>query len=187
MVLLTMVSDFITPKELECVLVNMKAENALAMWVALETGLRIGDVLKVRQSDINGKGVLSYVASKTGKSGKVKLSRELVKELRGSGLLPTNQEGWVFVGRDGKSHRTRQAVYKDVKKAVEKVGKSLEGKQISPHTARKVHAYEIMRDKGITAAQKALQHSSMLTTMIYLFQGFDARLKEIEGILKKTP
>lgn len=175
-----MVCDYINPKLLECVLVNMEHDNGLAIWVSMETGLRISDVLKIRLSDISENGNVFYIAKKTGKRGKAHISKDLHKEI----ILTVNgrpePSEFLFPGRRGDKPRTRQAVYRDVKKAVAKMGSEYKGKQISPHTARKVFAVETLRDKGISAAQKALQHSSVMTTLIYLVQGFEERLKGIE-------
>jgi site-specific recombinase XerC len=40
-------------------------------------------------------------------------------------------------------------------------------KNVAPHSARKAFAVEEFKHKGIAAAQKALQHSDLSTTLLY--------------------
>lgn len=176
-----MISDYISPNLLEYVLGNMKKENALAVWVSMETGMRIGDVLKLKPTDIDKNRKIRFTASKTGKKGIAQISKELWKELVNLDSTPEH----LFVGRDGKKARSRQAVYKDMKKAAKQF-KALDEKQVSPHTARKVFAVEVLKEKGISAAKNALQHSSTLTTLIYLVQGFEDRLENLEKKLTEV-
>lgn len=143
----------------------MQPQNVNAMRVSLETGMRIDDVLSLRTEQLKNaqkhKNVVEYLAKKTGKRGKAKLSAELMRVLvAGSGDV------WVFPGRSATKHRTRQTVYKDVKKATRLLG--VEG-QISPHSARKTFAVELRKKSGVNEVQKALQHTNPETTNLYAF------------------
>lgn len=137
----------------------LRPANALALELALDTGLRISDVLSLRTAQI-GSQRLTVRERKTGKIRRVYLRRSLWERLRASaGSL------YVFEGRDSPDkHRTRQAVWKDVKRAA----KAMRCKHVSCHTARKVYAVDIYRRKGLTAAQAALGHDRIETTLIYL-------------------
>ena len=89
----------------------MSRENALAMQVAFETGLRIGDVLSLRTKQIKQK-TCTVTEQKTGKKRKIKLSDALK-----SSLTQIAGEEYVFTHRTDKTrHRTRQAVWKDIKR-----------------------------------------------------------------------
>ena len=83
--------------------------NALAMETALDTGLRISDVLSIKTAQLVSQRV-TVREKKTGKTRRVYLPRSLLDRLKASaGSL------YVFEGRDDPAkHRTRQAVYKDV-------------------------------------------------------------------------
>ena len=74
-------ADYIKPSVYTRIYHLMEYENALALRLSLETGLRIGDCLALRPEDIDG-CVISYTAQKTGKSGKKKISADLAKRLR---------------------------------------------------------------------------------------------------------
>ena len=132
----------------------------LPLWVALETGLRVGDVVKLRTANLKPDG-LHYKAQKTKKNGIAKISAELRKKLnkRGKWLFPSPYKAG--------QHITRQCVWARVKKACERAGLSAEG--VSPHSLRKVFAVELYRKEGFRAVQDALQHSNGATTEIYSF------------------
>ena len=53
----------------------------LPLQVALTTGMRIGDVLKIRPRDLTGQGVI-YTAEKTGKQGFAPLPPEMLTALQ---------------------------------------------------------------------------------------------------------
>lgn len=153
-------SDYVNSDALKLLTNSMQYENGLALRVSLETGLRIGDVLKARPADLRGR-YLSYTAEKTGKSGVKKLSFKLAKALE---RISGNE--WIFDGR-GKSktgHRTRQAVYRDLKKVCKRLG--VEG-QISPHSARKSFAVEDFHKHGLDHVKNELQHDNTGVTLLY--------------------
>ena len=156
-----MKSKYIETTELDK-LRSMLAEEAwLPFWVSLETGLRIGDVVKLRRQNLQTDG-LHYKAQKTGKNGVAKVSAELRKELsrrRGKWLFPSPYKA-------GK-HITRQCAWARIKTACRKAG--LEPDGVSPHSLRKVFAVELYREKGFRAVQEALQHRNAATTEIYSF------------------
>lgn len=138
----------------------MQYENALALRTSLETGLRIDDVLHLRSSDLDGR-TLSCTAMKTGKKVKKVISADLAKRLR-----QVESCGRLFDGRFHNKPRTRQAVWRDVKKAARRL--SLDG-NIAPHSARKTYAVEDFKDNGLRKVQDDLQHDNINTTMIYAF------------------
>lgn len=157
-------SVYVQSSVLRMLVNSMAYENGVAMRVCSETGLRIGDVLSLRPSDLKGNR-LSYVAHKTGKAGVKLLSSDLAACLR-----RVSGKSWIFPGRDPQKHRSRQAVYLDLKKVCREYG--LTG-QISPHSARKTYAVEEYRQYGLEAVQRELQHSDVHTTLMYALSDSD--------------
>lgn len=100
--------------------------------------------------------------SKTGKSKRIRLPKELRAE-----LLSYAGSIYVFQGRnDPKKHRTRQAVYKDLKRAQGLL--RVKNRQISPHTARKIYAVNALGRYGsMKKVQQLLNHSDEAVTAIY--------------------
>lgn len=139
----------------------MPADAWLPFRVSLETGLRIGDVVKLRRIDLKDDG-LHFTAEKTGKRGVAKISaslRQALEKKRGKWLFPSPYKA-------GK-HITRQCAWARIKKACERSGHDPQG--ISPHSLRKLFAVELYREKGFRAVQEALQHSNAATTELYSF------------------
>lgn len=170
-------SEYLPPELWEQLYNIMQRANVNVMRVAIETGLRIDDVLSLRTAQLRAaqkrRNVLDYTAKKTGKNGKTRLTAELMRELMsGAG------ETWVFPGRSSGKHRTRQTVYKDVKKAAKTLGVT---GQISPHSARKTFAVELRKKAGVAEVQKQLQHTNAETTNLYAFADIAARVGAPNG------
>lgn len=141
----------------------MQGDNVLALRVALETGLRIGDVLSLTRWDLSSGGV-SFVAEKTGKAGFVRLSPVLYRKLCARANVGV---GWLFPSPTKPyKHRTRQAVWTDIKKARARVNVP---QHITPHSTRKTFAADLFHSSGLDAVQAALQHDSIATSMIYAY------------------
>lgn len=148
-------SDFVELKTFERIFPYMQAENSLAVSLSLQTGLRIGDVVSLKRSQLNKKTrILQYKAQKTGKNGTCELSREMVERLcRNAGKT------YIFEGKAPDKHRTRQAVWADVKKASKRAGIE---KNVTPHSARKNYAVNLLREtESIQKVQEALQHTNV--------------------------
>ena len=153
-------SDYVKSEAFRLLINSMQYENGLALRVSLETGLRIGDVLKAKAVDLKGTK-LSYVAQKTGKAGCKTLSKSLANALR-----RVSGSYWIFEGRGRTKtgHRTRQTVYRDLKKVCKRLG--VEG-QISPHSARKSYAVADFRENGLEHVKRELQHDQDSVTLLY--------------------
>ena len=105
-----MKAEYLLNREVELILAALMPANALALRVALHTGLRIGDVLRLKPEQLKTRFWITE--QKTGKKRQIGLPEKLLAELR-----ETAGECWVFPGRDPEKHRTRQAVWKDMKRA----------------------------------------------------------------------
>lgn len=153
-----MKTEYLLQHEVDYVLGLLTPENRLVMRVALVTGLRISDVLALRPENL--KSHCWVKEQKTGKSRQIGLPEPLLSDLR-----KASGKYWVFPGRDPKKHRTRQAVWADVKRAAKALRLS---QNVAPHSARKVYAVDLMAKYGdIAKVRRALNHSSESVTMIY--------------------
>ena len=144
----------------------MTYENTLVVRVSLETGLRVGDVLKLRPADLKGR-TIRYVADKTGKAGRAVISRDLADRLRA-----VSGSAYIFAQRgEPNAHRTRQTVWRDVKRAAAALRAAglIGDENITPHSARKTFAVNDAEKHGICHTQKALQHQSKETTKLYVY------------------
>lgn len=156
-------TDYLNPQLYNRLYSCMTYDNVLALRVSLETGLRIDDVLSLRASQIVRRTICG-VAEKTDKPYRKTISADLARRL--STLTP-NAGGYIFPHRlDPMKHRTRQAVWANMKKAAALMGIKMNA---APHSARKTYAVEMFKDKGLERTQKELQHDRISTTMLYAF------------------
>ena len=145
-------------KEVEQVLDLLTYENRLVMRVCLHTGLRVGDVLQLRPEQL--KPNFWITEQKTGKRRQVGLPEPLLSD-----LLESCGAVWVFPGANPAKHRTRQAVWKDVKRAAAACRLT---QNVAPHSARKVYAVELLNKYGdIDRVRRALNHGGLEVTLIY--------------------
>ena len=152
-------TEYLLDREIDMILAALTYQNALIMRVCLHTGLRIGDVLELKPGQI---GPHFWVTEqKTGKRRQVGLPEPLLTAVR-------NHAGhfWCFPSPvDNRKHVTRQAVWKDVKRAARAFRLP---QNVAPHSMRKVYAVDLMRKYGnINKVARALNHSSASITVLY--------------------
>lgn len=151
-------TEYLLQKEVERVLDLLTYENRLVMRVLLHTGLRISDALQLKPEQL--KPNFWVTEQKTGKRRQVGLPEPLLADLRDSA-----DGEWVFPGSKPGKHRTRQAVWKDVKRAAAALRLT---QNAAPHSARKVYAVELLKKYGdIDRVKRALNHGGLEVTLIY--------------------
>lgn len=156
-------------REVELILAALMPANALALRVALHTGLRIGDVLRLKPEQLKRRFWITE--QKTGKKRQIGLPEKLLQE-----LLENAGEYWVFPGRNPENHRTRQAVWKDMKRAAKAFRLPI---NVGTHSARKFYAVELMRKYGdIDRVRRALNHDSETVTLLYAMADIQRQAKQ---------
>lgn len=154
-----MTTEYLLNEQMEHVLAALTPQNALIMRVILHTGMRLSDVLNLKTADIKPSGW--YTEGKTGKRRRYGLPADLLIQINA-------QAGpeWAFPGHSAKGgHKTRQAVWKDVKRAQKAFRLP---QNIGPHSARKIYAVDLMQKYGdIERVRRALNHESSTVTAIY--------------------
>lgn len=161
---------------MEHVFAALTPGNRLVCRVAVHTGLRVGDVLRIRTEQL---GTQFWVTEqKTGKRRRVNLPKVLVDDIRA-------QAGpeWAFPGtRSTGKPRTRQAVWADVKRAARAFRMP---QNVGVHSLRKRYAVEQLEHSrgNFERVRKLLNHRDMATTMIYAmsYQLYLAKYGERSG------
>lgn len=156
-------TEYLLNKQVDLILTSLMTGNRLVCQVMLHTGLRVGDVLRLTREQVS-KPRFWVTEEKTGKRRIVGLPGPLREEiLRHS--WGSRRSGWAFPGAKPGKHRTRQAVWKDVKRAAKLFRFD---QNAAPHSFRKVYAVDLMERYGdISKVKRALNHSSFEVTMIY--------------------
>lgn len=154
-----MKTEYLLHREVEHVLAALMPVNRVVMRVCIHTGLRVGDVLALRSDQIAPR--FWVTEQKTKKRRIVGLPADLLADMR-----KIAGKKYVFEhSNDPERHRTRQAVWKDVKRAARAFRLP---QNVAPHSARKVYAVDLLAKYGdIAKVQRALNHSGPSVTMIY--------------------
>lgn len=166
-----MKTEYLLDREVEVVLRALTPSNALVCQVCLHTGLRVSDVLALKTEQIKPR--FWVTEKKTGKRRMVGLPEPLRDE-----ILKQASKEWAFPGRSGDKPRTRQAVWKDVKRAAKLFRLP---QNVAPHSFRKIYAVDLLEQYGdIKKVQRALNHGSETTTMIYAMAGELLKAKRLK-------
>lgn len=154
-----MTTEYLLHEQLEHVLAALTPQNELICRALLHTGLRISDLLTLRPGQIQ-----HHVWITEAKTGKKRLIG-FPEELR-SAILAQSSKDWAFPSpKDPRKHKTRQAVWADLKRAAEAFRFP---QNVAPHSLRKVYAVELMRKYGdIDRVRRTLHHNYQSTTMLY--------------------
>ena len=164
-----MKTEYLLQKEVDQVLSVLTDRNRLIMRVCLHTGLRISDVLQLQTEQL--KSHFWVTETKTKKRRQVGLPEPLLSDLKKAA-----GEKWVFPGRGGTKPHSRQAVWKDVKRAAKAFRLP---QNVAPHSARKVYAVQLLQEYGdIERVRRALNHSSEAVTLIYAMADLQLKSKK---------
>ena len=164
-----MKTEYLLDREVDNVLAALTQRNALIMRTALHTGLRISDVLSIKTDQLASRFWVTEGKTKTRRQ--VGLPEPLLSDIREQA-----GEVWAFPGRKPGKQHTRQAVWKDIKRAA----KALRLPQnVGTHSARKVYAVDLLQRYGdIERVRRALNHSSLAVTLIYALADQQLRSKQ---------
>lgn len=151
-------TEYLFNREVERVLAALMPQNQLIMRVILRNGMRLSDVLELKTEDLKLSGW--YTEKKTGKRRRFGLDAALLADIRA-------QAGpvWAFPGRKPGTHKSRQAVWADVKRAAKAFRLP---QNVGPHSFRKVYAVQLMEKYGdLERVRRNLNHSNTSITVIY--------------------
>lgn len=164
-------SRYIDHKTVSKLRTAIGSEEWLPLRISLETGLRIGDCVDLMAGQVRrkeGKPLIRATAQKTKKTGSFPISEALYGILRKRiKRLHLGTTDFIFPSYGTSGHLTRQAAWHRMKKAAAELGIDPDG--VSPHSLRKCFAVSLMREHGLAAVKKALQHSNDAVTRIYAY------------------
>lgn len=176
-----------SPEDLKRIALRLKEVDypAYILWsIALGTGFRGGDLVKLTISDIKkalATGRISILEEKTEHSRKKKFEREeilptrLIKILR-EYVYSKSEAAYLYPaqrakGKGGlKQHIRRDKLGKIFKGVVEELGISYGSDAVGTHTPRKSYGYRqyITHEKDIYFVQRLFGHTKTETTLSYI-------------------
>lgn len=168
-----MTTEYLYQQEVDRVLSALMPQNQLIVKVMLQTGMRLSDALVLRSEGLSTSGW--YTEAKTGKRRRYGIKKPLLEA-----ILEQAGPEWAFPGRKMGTHKTRQAVWRDIKRA--SVAFRLP-QNVGAHSMRKVYAVQLMKKYGdLERVKRNLNHASGSVTAIYAMADMllDRKLKERE-------
>ena len=174
-----MTTEYLYQQQIDRVLAALMPQNQLIVRVMLHTGMRLSDALLLRSEGLSMSGW--YTEAKTAKKRRYGLPRPLYEA-----IMEQAGPEWAFPGRKPGTHKTRQAVWKDIKRAATAFRLP---QNVGAHSMRKVYAVRLMEKYGkIERVRRDLNHSSASVTSIYAMADIllDRKLKERERRRKKN-
>ena len=144
--------------EYTALLKRLPPAAALVCRIMADTGLRISDALALTCAQVIAAtgGRLVVRETKTGKTRAVRLRPRTLALARAAAA------GRPLTQRLVPVHRA--TIYRAITRAAQALGYE----RVSAHSFRKLYAQRIYRRAGLEAAQRALAHSSPLTTLTYV-------------------
>lgn len=169
---------WIPDEDLERILDKLGAEDRCIIVLALQTGYRIDDLLRMRWGSIT-EPAITLQEAKTGKTRSHALTDQTRQILRDLRRLTANRQGAdIFVtptrrGRAGDNPTlSRWSIWRAFKRAVRDAG--YQGRGYTVHSLRKCYAWHLYRSTlSVTAVQKDLNHDRPDTTFVYLQEPFE--------------
>ncbi len=138
--------------------------NYFLFVLGLNTGLRIGDMLKLKVMDVKDKIHITLQEEKTGRTKIFKLNPSIQSVIADYVWLKENQE-YLFPSRQGNKPISRFMAYKIIKDAGNKIGL----KEIGTHTLRKTFGYHFYKkNKDVALLQSIFNHSAPSVTLRYI-------------------
>lgn len=163
------VPQYFTEEEIASILLVAKEEERLMFIVMLYTGVRRGELINIKLSDIND-GIL-IVHGKGEKQREIPISENLAIEIENYMKTRKCDSEYLIVSRrkeNGEQHQiTESSVYTRMKSLAKRA--NIDEKRISairPHNVRKTFAtYLIDENVGIETVQQLLGHGDITTTI----------------------
>lgn len=156
----------------------------LLISIGVFTGLRIGDILKLRYTDFSGGDILVIVEQKTKKTRRIKLNKdllEIISRIKRKQLIDDESQ-FIFINRYGTKPIDKSWVNVCLKKIFKKYRVHVDG-NISTHMFRKTLGNRVLKlnnysNQSIVLLMELFGHSSMGITKRYL----GIREKEVMGV-----
>lgn len=156
----------------------------LLISIGVFTGLRIGDILKLRYTDFSGGDILVIVEQKTKKTRRIKLNKdllEIISRIKRKQLIDDESQ-FIFINRYGIKPIDKSWVNVCLKKIFKKYRVHVDG-NVSTHMFRKTLGNRVLKlnnysNQSIVLLMELFGHSSMGITKRYL----GIREKEVMGV-----
>lgn len=141
-----------------------KQRNLLLFNIGINTGLRIGDIIKLKVEDVKGKSSFIIYEGKTSKRRIVYLDA-ILKDINDYLSTLDASSVWLFPSRKGDNHISTTQAYRILTKAADYIDRE----DIGTHSLRKTFGYHYYRrTKDVATLMEIFNHDSQSTTKRYI-------------------
>ena len=135
----------------------------LYVMVAINSGLRIGDILKLRYSDFEN-GSFTFREQKTSKSKTVKWNDKILNTLKSVDL---SSDKLVFTSQKGSAYSIQQ-INRLIKKHFKSNKKNYSSHSLRKSFGRRVYEMDNESERSLVMLSQIYNHSSLKVTRTYL-------------------
>lgn len=153
---------------------NKEANFGFYIIVAINTGLRIGDILNLKREDFE-RGFIEFREQKTSKAKKVKFNEIIIKQFKDVGWF--GSDGDVFFSQKNSIY-SRQQINRKLKQVFKSTDKNISSHSLRKTFGRRVYENNNETEKSLVMLSQIFNHSSIAQTRAYL----DITQEEIEDI-----
>lgn len=151
-------------EDVKNILLRKGQRDYLLFVIGINTGLRIGDILNLKVSDVKGKSHIIIKEQKTGKTKRLLINPQLEQEIS-KHITGMNSDEYLFATRGENKPITRIQAYRILNNAADMVGLS----EIGTHTMRKTFGYwHYQQYKDVAVLQEIFNHSAPSITLRYI-------------------
>lgn len=164
----------------EWLLVNKTYRDYFLLFLGLNTGLRISDLLRLRVMDVRNKNEIKIITQKTGREIKIPLNYDVQFEIK-KFVENKSESDFLFQSREGNNnHITSVQADRILKAAAKECGVSSWG----THSMRKSFGYHYyQKNKDIFFLMSLFGHSSQHQTLRYIGVTEDQIRDSLEGFV----
>lgn len=151
-------------EDIKNILLKKGQRDYLLFVVGINTGLRVGDILNLKVSDVKNKSHIIVKEQKTGKSKRFLINSQLEQEIC-KYIAGMDDDEHLFATRGGSKPITRVQAYRILSHAADMVGLD----EIGTHTMRKTFGYwHYQKYKDVAVLQEIFNHSAPSITLRYI-------------------
>ena len=165
-------------EEMKTELLKRGYRDYMLFVIGINTGLRIGDILDLKVSDVKDKTHITLNEQKTTKAKRFMINEQLKEEIDRyiNGMHP---QDYLFVSQKGENRPiSRVQAYR----ILNSIAKELRLEEIGTHTLRKTFGYwHYKKYKDVAILQSLFNHSSPSVTLEYIGVNQDVMDKTIEN------
>lgn len=157
--------EILNQKEIRAVIDGIKnLKHKAIISLLYSSGLRVGELLNLRPSDIDSERMLVYVKEGKGKKDRYTVLSEKTLQTLRNYYLKYKPSKYLFEGQNGGKYSVK-SVSMVFKRALKRHGI---GKHLTLHSLRHSFATHLLeRGIGVSHIQKLLGHAHIGTTMLY--------------------